>query len=106
MLLSTVAPDSINTDAGGGWRWHDQSCQRFTVCVYIDQVGWVCGDPCDPCPSSFGYSAGDTVTMSAQPSLRAVQMDMALLRPGFEETEENVTNLMESRLGVRFFLNE
>ena len=23
-----------------------------------------------------------------------------VLRPGFEETEENVTNLMESRLGV------
>ena len=26
-----------------------------------------------------------------------------VLRPGFEETEENVTNLMESRLGVSLF---
>ena len=26
-----------------------------------------------------------------------------VLRPGFEETEENVTNLMESRLGVSVF---
>ena len=26
-----------------------------------------------------------------------------VLRPGFEETEENVTNLMESRLGVGKF---
>jgi hypothetical protein len=57
--------------------------QVFTSHIYISRVGWICADPCDPHPASFGYGSGEGVTWSVQPSLQSMQMDMALLRPGF-----------------------